>query len=144
MKYLHKFNENSAFDIFTNEDIFHDLLVEYKDYGIDYTTGYSLCKKMGDKYILTFNFTNRFLETSISENEIKTYILEFSFFGNLLDNKYIDSFSSTKNGYFKPSDKIYNFYEVSKDIQQRIESMGYTFLLSPNMDNIKIIILDKH
>jgi hypothetical protein len=43
-----------------------------------------------------------------------------------------------------PNDNLYKFFEITKDIQDRIESMGYTFLLSVSHNaEFDILIIEK-
>ena len=135
MKHLKKYNESNEVDIFSDESILHDILLEYVDCGAKYTLEYKAFKNWDNEdFIPVKEFGNASafgLEewSEISPDLYKGYQVSFTKF--FKDGYYaVDVRGDNQKIFGKPNDNLYKFFEITKEVQYRIESMGYIFLLS--------------
>lgn len=142
MKHLRKFNESNEEDIFTDESLLHDILSEYVDCGVEYRITYKAFGRWDN------NDDNNFIPIGPSTlGNFNTDTNTKNYFGGTptahkgyqitFEELYKDGYSATdvQRGYNqkvfgKPNNNLYKFFEITKDVQYRIESMGYIFLLS--------------
>jgi hypothetical protein len=136
MKHLKKYNESNEDDIFTDESLLHDILLEYVDCQAKYTIKYKSFILMDGYYFIPVsaaggesslelkNFQN------LKPSAYKGYQISFSSYEN--ENRYVatDIQGPNKKVFCKPNNNLYKFFDITKDVQYRIESMGYIFLLS--------------
>lgn len=131
MKHLKKFNESKEVDIFSDESILNDILLEYVDCGVRYVLKPKAFKvwdgqdfmPIGDKVYFNGDIFN-------DPSVYKGYQISFSKF--FKEGYYATDVQRGENQkiFGKPSDDLYKFFEITKEVQYRIESMGYIFLLS--------------
>lgn len=131
MKHLKKFNESKEEDIFTDESLLHDILSEYVECAVKYTIK-PKAFKLWDENFMPISNDKVYFNGEIFSNEsiYKGYQISFEEF-------YKDGYFATdvqrgdnQRVFGKPNNNLYKFFEITKDVQYRIESMGYTFLLS--------------
>lgn len=155
MKYIKNFNESidNESDIFKDvingktPKILEEILQEYVDEGFEYSIKYKLYKKYNDEY-LTPTFTDYtshiFSKVNRFNDDIKAYQISFKELSDFIIAADIQR-SDNKRYFSTPSQKLYKFFDVTKDIQYRIESMGYTFTLSTHSYNeFDLLIIDKY
>jgi hypothetical protein len=147
---MKKFTESLNNSIFSDVDLLENLLVEYKDIGLNYTIWYQLQKQMdgnlfpvkiSDTHL--FNSTQpsyNFYEIKESSNFVKSYIIRFKEMSDILTSDY--QRGDNRRGFFIPPDKMYRFFEITEDIQNKIEAFGYTFTISTRDSEFDIMILD--
>lgn len=132
MKHLKKFNESIEEDIFTDESLLHDILLEYAECNVKYTIkpkGFKLWD--GENFMPISNDKVYFNGEIFNDESIyKGYQVSFEEF-------YKDGYSATdiqrgenQRVFGKPNNNLYRFFEITKEVQYRVESMGYIFLLS--------------
>lgn len=167
MKHLKNFNEKKDNnDIFSNVDNLYDILLEYKDEGFDYTLKYMIFKLYTDDKsfmpILSKDDKNKCwnektgkihysLTPTPSQDNTELQNRKYNkgyriSFKELYTNCYYatDVQRGDNQRVFGKSDRIYNFFEVTKLVQERLESMGYIFLLSTHKNaEFDIIIIEQ-
>jgi hypothetical protein len=129
MKHLKKFNESKEEDIFTDESLLHDILLEYAECNLTYKIKYKAFSLYENEYFMPVGDLPKGFGT-IKQNLNRGFQISFS-------EIFKDGYSATdvqrgENQRFfgKPNNNLYKFFEITKDVQYRIESMGYIFLLS--------------
>jgi hypothetical protein len=132
MKHLKKYNESKEDDIFSDESILHDILLEYVECGAKYTIKPKSFKifDIGVDFIpIAFNG-----DISNDPSIYKGCQISFTKFFN--DGYYATDVQRGENQklFSVPKNNLYRFFEITKDVQYRIESMGYIFLLSTHKD----------
>lgn len=135
MKHLRKFNESKEIDIFSDESILHDILLEYSDMLVKYSLKKKVFILHDDEYFMPIgpggdgDWTNMNGVTWKPEYH-KGYQVSFEeFYKNGYSANDIQR-GDNRRVFGKPNDNFYKFFEITKDVQYRIESMGYIFLLS--------------
>lgn len=144
---IKRFNEQITDDLFEDEDLLDDILLEYVHEGFKYTKLYKLYKDYndGNDWLLPVKtFESRksdgFFGHSTGDvfdksqdffpsDAIRAYQIEFpEIYKNVLatDKQRGDNIRSFQT----PTKDLYNFFHVTKEIQERIEHMGYKFVLS--------------
>jgi hypothetical protein len=160
---MRKFTESiKQIDIFEREDILKDILLEYSDEGYNFAVHYKLYKSHtdgdGDYFVPILSsgnrsVNNRFLSTSLEDifnksdekfpkDVIRSYHIAFEeVFYLILAN---DKQRGNRRNFAIPDKKLYNFFKITEAIQERIESMGYYFLLSVHENaEFDILIMEK-
>lgn len=149
---IRKFTESLDKDIFEYEEVLHDLLVEFVDKGMSYTTHYNVQKEHdGDLYsvgnsergfdkIKSDIILNVSKEKLREQGYVRAYILRFKETYEIVtadmqrgDNKRVFGI---------PTEKTYEFMEISREVQDKIEALGYTYLLSMRDSEYDIMIID--
>lgn len=144
---MKKFTESLSNSIFNDVDLLISLLADYKDIGLNYTIYYQLQKlHENDLYPVTlpnnsslFNKGLNFYELNTDEY-VRAYIIRFQEMSDILTSDY--QRGENRRGFFIPPDKIYRFFEITEDIQNKIENFGYTFTLCTRDSEFDIMILD--
>ncbi len=151
---MKKFTESLNNSIFNDVDLLKNLLVEYKDIGLNYTIQYQL-QKLSDDYLYPVtapNNTNYFNDRVISsvkgvnfyelesDEYIRVYIIRFDEMSEILTSDH--QRGDDRRGFFIPPDKMYKFFEITEDIQNKMESFGYTFTLCTRDSEFDIMIID--
>lgn len=148
MRYLKKYNESNDYSIsddFMTDDFMNtlnDILLEYNDNDISYTFRMIFFRKHSGGYlpIKTFipNGNNQFdFEKIKQENTFSDVIgYQICFKETLTSDLFASNIQRGDNRklFLKPNKEIYNFFEITKEIQYIIESMGYIFLLSTSQE----------
>lgn len=149
---MRKFTESLGRDIFEHEEELHDLLVEFNDIGMSYTTHYNMQKDHeGNLYSVgnsergfgkenNFDYATTPKEKLREQGYVRAYILRFAETYEIVtadmqrgDNKRV---------YGIPTDKTYSFMDIAREVQEKIEALGYTFLLSMRDSEYDIMILE--
>lgn len=149
---IRKFTESLDKDIFEYEEVLHDLLVEFVDNGMSYTTHYNVQKEHeGDLYSVgnsergfgkenNFDYATTSKEQLREQGYVRAYILRFKETYEIVtadmqrgDNKRVFGI---------PTEKTYEFMEISREVQDKIEALGYTYLLSMRDSEYDIMIID--
>jgi hypothetical protein len=149
---IRKFTESLDRDIFEYEDVLHDLLVEFVDNGMTYTTHYNVQKEHeGNLYSVgnsergfgkenNFDYDTTSKEQLREQGYVRAYILRFKETYEIVtadmqrgDNKRVFGI---------PTEKTYEFMEISREVQDKIEALGYTYLLSMRDSEYDIMIID--
>lgn len=158
---IKKFNEGFQVkeDLFTNEEILDDILIEYIDSGYKYSKLYKFYK-LYEGYLMPiktyesrknndfFNkSTNDVFDTSqenYPDGVIRAYQIEFAEIYNTIIAT--DKQRGVNVRFFgEPNNKLYDFFKITKDIQERIEFIGYQFLLSVHQDaEFDILIVEPY
>lgn len=130
MKHLKKYNESKDEDIFSDESLLHDILSEYAECNTKYNIKYKAFKLWEDQYFMPVGGELPKGFGNIKSDLNKGYQVSFTEFFN---NGY--SATDVQRGdnqrvFGTPNNNLYRFFEITKDVQYRIESMGYIFLLS--------------
>jgi len=137
MKHLKKFNESNEEDIFSDESILHDILSEYVECDAKYTLKYKAFKIFdGQDFMpvgneLTKGFVN--IPANYWESQPNLHKgIQVSFSEFFKDGYFATDIQRGDNQrvFGVPNNNLYKFFEITKDVQYRIESMGYFFLLS--------------
>lgn len=156
MKHLKRYNESIEEDeFFSNEFVktLKDILVEYTDIDMTYSINLKLFKDYQGYYMPMatdhepFEF-EKFKKNNPKLNDTDAYKGYQISFPELIDD---DGMSATdiqrgdnQRFFGLPTDKIYKFFEITKDVQHTIESMGYTFLLSTHKyGEFDLMIIEK-
>ena len=128
---MRKFTESLGRDIFEHEEELHDLLVEFNDIGMSYTTHYNMQnEREGDLYSVG-NSERGFGK----QGYVRAYILRFR-------ETYEIVTTDNKRVFGIPTEKTYEFMEISREVQDKIEALGYTYLLSMRDSEYDIMILE--
>lgn len=150
---IRRLNESSDDEnIFTDVNLLHDILQEYKDIGLNYAIEYNLQKYFVVRSIIKFHESDllntghsingfdsiSFVKSDYSPKQrkaeinkcVKTYVIRFSRSPISVNGILTSDRQRSGSKYFTPSKTMYDFYEISKSIQGRIESMGHTFAIS--------------
>ncbi len=137
MKHLKKFNESASVD-FLSESELKEILLEFTDLDLTYTIKYKSFKLYNNSdFIPVKEFGND------SAYELEEWDL-YNKQGDLHKGYQISFQEFYKGGYFAidvqrgdnqrvfgvPTEKLYKFFELVKETQYTIESMGHLFLLS--------------
>jgi hypothetical protein len=131
MKHLKKFNESASVD-FLSESELKEILLEFSDLDLTYTIKYKSFKLHDNWFMPVREFRNSSEWDSYNEQGDfhKGYQVSFGEF-------YKDGYSATdvqrgdnQRVFGVPTEKMYKFFELVKEVQYTIESMGYLFLLS--------------
>lgn len=158
---MRKFTESIASDnIFTNEDLLKDILIDYGDIGLKYTINYGLQALRGENLVpIKLNSRNRndcwdpktgkiFMNTGDNTEYVKFYVIGFYdqiITGDEKNQILTKDAQRTGKEYGIPNDVLYQFFEISKGIQKRIESMGNTFAMSiDSYYDLNIMIVEGH
>jgi hypothetical protein len=146
---IKRFNKSMDNDIFSDEDLLNDILLEYSDEGFKWSKLYKLYKVYNDGSgewlmpILSLQsrtvsslddiFDQDYLKVKYSDAPypgiIRAYQIEFA-------EVYEDILATDKQRgdnvrkFQIPPEKIYKFFDITKELQKRFQSMGYTFMLS--------------
>lgn len=147
---MKKFTESLQNSIFDDVDLLKNLLVDYNDIGLNYRIQYQLQKesdnnlypiKISDSELFNISqpFYN-FYEIKETDGFVKAYIIRFKEMSDILTSDY--QRGDDRRGFFIPPSKMYRFFEITEDIQNKIESFGYTFILSTRDSEFDIMILD--
>lgn len=161
---IKKFNESLDNDIFEDESILDDILLEYSDEGFKWSKLYKHYRVYnpygsGEWLMPVKSFenrnSNRFYGTetndvfdksqeSFPDNTVRVYQIEFA-------EVYEDILATNKQrgdnirNFQIPTEKIYKFFEITKEIQKRFESMGYVFMLSTHKNaEFDLLISEKY
>jgi hypothetical protein len=147
---MKKFTESLQNSIFDDVDLLKNLLVDYNDIGLNYRIQYQLQKesdnnlypvKISDTEDFNLQFTSgNKVNFYKADDYVKAYIIRFKEMSDILTSDY--QRGDDRRGFFIPPDKIYRFFEITEDIQNKIESFGYTFTLSTRDSEFDIMILD--
>ncbi len=155
---MRKFTESLSNDIFEDEDKLKFLLVEFGDYNLSYTISYHLQRhwnlenETGELYAVRTSyksfdevFKDHEYETADKIEGIKgyykAYIIRFKETYDILTT------DQQRNGraFGIPTEKTYDFMEVSQDVQHKVEQLGHTFALAMRDSEFDIMILQgKH
>ena len=148
---MKKFTESiKQIDLFEDEETLRDILLEYSDVGIKWHINYKLFRIVGDvdgdffHPINDSNNKNLFnRNTEAEKGSLRSYhILFVELFDMILANN--KQRGDNRRNFAIPKDNLYKFFEITKDIQDRIESMGYIFLLSVHENaEFDILIIEK-
>jgi hypothetical protein len=166
---MKKFTESiKSLDLFSNEETLRDILLEYSDSGFKWSISYKLFKTYNDgdgEWFMPFLSSasksvksegQLWIKISSSlydifdtndenfpDGAIRGYHISFTeVFDKILAND--KQRGDNRRNFAIPNDKLYTFFQITKDIQDRIESMGYTFLLSVHQNaEFDIIIIEK-
>ena len=152
MKHLKKYNENTKDnDIFSDESILHDILSEYVECHVKYSLTYKIFRLL-DEYFIPVRSDIKFSGLPLYDNKAP---------GNTnrkgCQVKFTEFFS--EEGYYAtdvprgenqrlfgiPGNNLYRFFEITKEVQYRLESMGYIFLLSTHKNGeFDFMIIEKY
>lgn len=155
---MKKFTESiKSLDLFSDEETLRDILLDYSDSGLKWSISYKLFKTFtdgdGEWFMPVLSSTSKsasslddIFNTSderFPKDAIRGYHILFSeVFDVILANN--QQRGDNRRNFAIPNDKLYTFFQITKDIQDRIESMGYTFLLSVHQNaEFDILIIDK-
>ncbi len=148
---MKKFTESiKQIDLFEDEETLRDILLEYSDVGIKWNISYKLFRIMNDgegEYFYPVESSNNkdllIRHKNIVYSSVRSYhILFVELFDVILANN--KQRGDNRRNFAIPNDNLYKFFEITKDIQDRIESMGYTFLLSVSHNaEFDILIIEK-
>lgn len=158
---MKKFTESiKSLDLFSNEETLRDILLEYSDSGFKWFISYKLFKTYnyndGEWFMPVLSSTSKSDSSPSSLNDIfdtndekfpddaiRGYHISFTeVFDTILAND--KQRGDNRRNFAIPDDKLYTFFQITKDIQDRIESMGYIFLLSVHQNaEFDIIIIEK-
>lgn len=154
---MKKFTESiKTVDLFEDEDTLRDILLDYSDDGLKWSIKYKLFKIYndgdGEWYMPVYSSDTRTISTiddlfdkndeKIPKDAIRGYHISFTeVFTEILTN---DRQKNQRN-FGIPNNKLYKFFDTTKYIQEKIESMGYVFLLSVHQNaEFDILIIDKN
>lgn len=150
---IRKFTESLGRNIFEHEEELHELLVEFVDNGMTYTTHYNVQKEHseGDLYSVGnsergFGKENNFDSEMMSKEElrkqgyIRAYILKFQETYQIVTADI--QRGDNKRHFGIPTEKTYEFMEISREVQDKVEALGYTYLLSMRDSEYDIMILE--
>jgi len=155
---MRKFTESiKQIDIFEREDILKDILLEYSDEGYNFAVHYKLYKSHtdgdGDYFMPILSSGNRSVSSledifnksdeKFPKDGIRAYHIAFEevFYLILANDK---QRGDNRRNFAMPDKKLYNFFKITEAIQERIESMGYYFLLSVHENaEFDILIMEK-
>ncbi len=161
---MKKFTESiSDQNLFGDESLLKDILVDFEDIGMKYEIHYNLQKYNGDDLMsvkssgwMPGSLNNCWstktgkIKGSFSghERHVKCYIIQFDDYAYEI---FVSDAQRIGSKYGTPTKKLYDFFDILKDVQYRIESMGNTLALCNNITNesssggFKIMILEgKH
>lgn len=155
---MKKFTESiKSLDLFLNEETLRDILLEYSDSGFKWFISYKLFKTYnngdGEWFMPVLSSAtksasslNDIFDTNderFPDDAIRGYHISFTeVFDTILAND--NQRGDNRRNFAIPNNKLYTFFEITKDIQDRIESMGYIFLLSVHQNaEFDIIIIEK-
>jgi len=138
MKHLKRYNESNEEDIFSDESLLRDILSEYVECNITYALRAKAFKLWDGENFMPIGSDRVYFNGEIFNDPLiyKGYQVSFSeFFNNgyRFNNGYcaVDVQRGENQKVFGvPKNNLYRFFEITKEIQYRIESMGYIFLLS--------------
>lgn len=165
---MKKFTESiKTVDIFEDEDTLRDILLDYSDDGLKWSIKYKLFKIYNDgdsewymsvldsnkREVLPgqFNSYGNGLEDFFDKSDnafpkdaIRGYHISFTeVFTEILAND--KQRGDNRRNFGVPNNKLYKFFDTTKYIQEKIESMGYVFLLSVHQNaEFDILIIDKN
>lgn len=148
---MKKFTESiKQIDLFEDEETLRDILLDYSDVGIKWNINYKLFRIMNDvegEYFYPLESSNNkdllIRHKNIVYSSVRSYhILFVELFDMILANN--KQRGDNRRNFAIPKDNLYKFFEITKDIQDRIESMGYIFLLSVHENaEFDILIIEK-
>lgn len=135
MKHLKRYNESKEEDIFSDESILKDILSEYVECDVKYTIKPKAFRIFDNKDFMPIDIDNPFNGDISNDPSIyKGCQISFTKFFN--DGYYATDVQRGENQklFSVPKNNLYRFFEITKDVQYRVESMGYIFLLSTHKD----------
>jgi len=165
---MKKFTESiSDQNLFGDESLLKDILIDYVDIGMTYEIHYNLQKYHSPATGVNHNDlmsvkSSGWMPNSVNDcwnpktgkvklsggDFVKCYIIQFDDYAYEI---FVSDAQRVGSKYGIPDKKFYDFIDISKDVQYRIESMGHTFALCGDITNetskggIKIMILEgKH
>lgn len=130
MKHIKRYNESNEEDIFSDESILHDILSEYLECNAKYTLKYKAFKIFDGQDFMPVGGDLPKGFGTIKSDLYKGIQVSFSEF--FKDGYFATDIQRGDNQrvFGVPNNNLYKFFEITKDVQYRIESMGYIFLLS--------------
>lgn len=160
---MRKFTESINNDIFSDEDLLNDILLEYSDEGFKWSKLYKHYKVYNDgdgewlMPVSTFESrkSNAFYghetedvfdksQSYFPTDAVRAYQVEFA-------EVYEDILANDKQRGYNirhlqiPPKKLYKFFDITKEIQERFESMGYIFMLSVHQNaEFDLLISEKY
>lgn len=160
---IRRFNESLDDDIFSDEDLLNDILLEYSDEGFKWGKLYKhyvVYSDGNEEWLMPIKSfesrkSNSFYGTetndvfdksqdSFPDATIRAYQIEFA-------EVYEDILATDKQRgdnirkFQIPPEKLYKFFEITKEVQKRFESMDYTFMLSVHENaEFDLLITDKY
>lgn len=157
MKHLKRYNESVEEEFFSDETLkaLKDILVEYTDIDITYSMVIKGFKRDSNYYFpITTGWDPREQGFDMSDdnkrvfypNDVyKGYQISFGSMFNDSDICTTDVQRGDNKRFFGlPNDRFYKFFEITKDVQHTIESMGYIFLLSTHKHGeFDIMVIEK-
>ena len=157
---MKKFTESiKTVDLFEDEDTLRDILLDYSDDGLKWSIKYKLFKIYndgdGEWYMPVYSSDTRTISSTIDDlfdkndeeipkDTIRAYHISFTeVFTEILAND--KQRGDNRRNFGVPNNKLYKFFDTTKYIQEKIESMGYIFLISVHKNaEFDILIIDKN
>lgn len=161
---IRRFNESLDNDIFSDEDLLNDILLEYSDEGFKWGKLYKLYKVYNDgsgewlmPVLSSESRTVSSLDDIFDKDDLKVKYSDAPYPGIIrayqieFAEVYEDILATDKQigdnirKFQIPPEKLYKFFEITKEVQKRFESMDYTFMLSVHENaEFDLLITDKY
>jgi hypothetical protein len=129
MKFIKKYNESKSHD-FIDKEYLDDILIEFSDLGLNYTIKYKAFKIFDDENFMPVGGELPEGFGNIKQELYRGYQVSFPEFYK--DGYFATDIQRGENQriFARPNDKFYKFFRLVSEVQSRIESMGFIFLLS--------------